>query len=275
MEAVAASYAPDHQPVSPCKQIKAMPRRNHHHNHHSFTVKPSPTSTVHGGGGGGGGGHALLFARPPPPSRSLSFSYPPPSSSPPPISNPLGFNNVPPHHHRGQPPLLPLPKPYSSLSLPAPNSNIRTNKPKSSPSLTPKKPSPKQPKRQDLNNKRKDSKNPGKSPSTPRSANSSADDGVAIIGSTCLMGPDPYKLPRDIFVSKGGSLRGDVGFRSLVLGDLEKFSGSVMYAISPPPSSLPLPKFSLLRQKQLSCNAEAAGVDAGATDDLRRVLRLP
>lgn len=271
MEAVAASYAPDHQPISPCKQIKAMPRRNHHHNHHSFTVKPSPTSTVQRVGGGG---HVPLFTRPPPPSRSLSFSGPPPSSPPPPISNPLGFNNAPPHLHQGQPPLLPLPKPYSSLSLPPPNSNMRTNKPKSSPSLTPKKSSPKHPKRQDPNNKRKDSKNQGKSPSTPRSANPSADDGVAIIGSTCSMGPDPDKLPRDVFVSKG-SLRGDVGFRSLVLGDLEQFSGSLMYAISPPPSSLPLPKFSLLRPKQLSCNAEAAGVDPGATDDLRRILRLP
>lgn len=44
--------------------------------------------------------------------------------------------------------------------------------------------------------------------------------------------------------------------------------------ISPPPSSLPLPTFSL-RPKQLSCNAEAAtGVDTGATDNLRRLLRL-
>ncbi|KAL3372263.1 hypothetical protein AABB24_008686 [Solanum stoloniferum] len=45
-------------------------------------------------------------------------------------------------------------------------------------------------------------------------------------------------------------------------------------AISPPPSSLPLPTFSL-RPKQLSCNAEAAtGVDTGATDNLRRLLKL-
>ncbi|KAF8023552.1 hypothetical protein BT93_F0916 [Corymbia citriodora subsp. variegata] len=273
MEAVAASYAPDHQPISPCKPIKTMPKRNLHHSHHSFTGKPSPAGTIHGGAGGAGG-HVLLFTcPPPPPSRSLSFSYPPPPPSSPPISNPLGFNNAPPHHHQGQPPLLPLPKPYSSLSLPPPNSNVKTSKPKSS-SLTPKKPSPKHPKKQDPNKKKKDSKNPVKSPSPPRSGNSSADDGVAIIGSTCSMGPDPDRLPRDVFVSKG-SLRGDVGFRSLRLGDLEKFSGSVMYAISPPPSSLPLPKFSLLRPKQLSCKAEAAGVDAGATDDLRRILRLP
>ncbi|KDO84906.1 hypothetical protein CISIN_1g035434mg [Citrus sinensis] len=29
-----------------------------------------------------------------------------------------------------------------------------------------------------------------------------------------------------------------------------------------------------LRPKLISCNAEAAGVDAGATDNLRRLLRL-
>lgn len=46
------------------------------------------------------------------------------------------------------------------------------------------------------------------------------------------------------------------------------FSG--VFTISPPPSSLPLPTFSLRR-----CKVEAVGgVDAGATDDLRRLLRL-
>lgn len=47
----------------------------------------------------------------------------------------------------------------------------------------------------------------------------------------------------------------------------------VFNTISPPPSSLPLPTFSL--RPKLSCNAEAsAGVDTGATDNLRRLLRL-
>ncbi|KAF3622166.1 hypothetical protein FXO38_31428 [Capsicum annuum] len=51
-------------------------------------------------------------------------------------------------------------------------------------------------------------------------------------------------------------------------------NSSVMFTtVSPPPSSLPLPTFSL--RPKLSCNAEAsAGVDAGATDNLRRLLRL-
>ncbi|CAI9753377.1 unnamed protein product [Fraxinus pennsylvanica] len=53
---------------------------------------------------------------------------------------------------------------------------------------------------------------------------------------------------------------------------VDKFSGSVVAILSPPPSSLPLPTFSL--RPKLSCNAEAAGVDIGATNNLRRLLRL-
>lgn len=40
--------------------------------------------------------------------------------------------------------------------------------------------------------------------------------------------------------------------------------------ISPPPSSLPLPTF-CLRPKPIGCNA---GIDTGATDDIRRLLHL-
>ncbi|XP_038717191.1 uncharacterized protein LOC120010464 [Tripterygium wilfordii] len=71
----------------------------------------------------------------------------------------------------------------------------------------------------------------------------------SIMGSVSPLGPDPNDLPK-----------------------LEKLSGSV-FTFSPPPSSLPLPKFSL--RPKLSCKAEAAaGIDAGATDSLRRMLRL-
>ncbi|KAJ0964203.1 hypothetical protein J5N97_029325 [Dioscorea zingiberensis] len=63
------------------------------------------------------------------------------------------------------------------------------------------------------------------------------------------------------------------------------FDGS-LYSISPPPSSLPLPRFSTAKPKleaeamapPPSCVVEAmgsgGGIDAGATDDLRRLLRL-
>lgn len=61
-----------------------------------------------------------------------------------------------------------------------------------------------------------------------------------------------------------------------------------VYSLSPPPSSLPLPRLLLLRPRPRttakvapaeSCNAEARGVatvsgDAGVTSDLRKILRL-
>ncbi|CAI9116964.1 OLC1v1018264C1 [Oldenlandia corymbosa var. corymbosa] len=95
-------------------------------------------------------------------------------------------------------------------------------------------------------------------------------------------GPDPKDLPKDIvpktftFLSSGG---GNHGLLELKLVD--EFSGSVAFStISPPPSSLPLPTFSL--RPKLSCNAAAAAaagggggaIDAGATDNLCRLLRL-
>lgn len=76
-----------------------------------------------------------------------------------------------------------------------------------------------------------------------------------IVASDNRWGPDPKDLPKHLLP---------------VVLTSKVFSGSVL---SPPPSSLPLPKF-FLRSK-LSCNAEAAaGVDAGATNNLRRLLRL-
>ncbi|KAK1321089.1 hypothetical protein QJS10_CPA03g02271 [Acorus calamus] len=54
--------------------------------------------------------------------------------------------------------------------------------------------------------------------------------------------------------------------------EFEEFSGSV-FLVSPPPSSLPLPRFSL--KPKVRCASEAVGgVDAGATDGLRRLLRM-
>lgn len=65
------------------------------------------------------------------------------------------------------------------------------------------------------------------------------------------------------------------GKRVVRVEELEKLSGCLFAVISPPPSSLPLPKFSL-RPAKLNCNVEAAGADDGAAaaDDLRRLLRL-
>lgn len=55
-------------------------------------------------------------------------------------------------------------------------------------------------------------------------------------------------------------------------GTNSMFFGSGVFTISPPPSSLPLPSFSL--RPKLSCNSQVAMVDTGATDSLRRYLQL-
>nr|XP_043613317.1 uncharacterized protein LOC122585263 [Erigeron canadensis] len=79
------------------------------------------------------------------------------------------------------------------------------------------------------------------------------------------VGPDPKDLPKVDLISKV--------FSSSIINNIDKFSGSVVFTPSPPPSSLPLPTFSL--RPKMSCSAQAAGVDNGATDSLRRLLRLP
>ncbi|KAL2503955.1 Uncharacterized protein Adt_19576 [Abeliophyllum distichum] len=176
----------------------------------------------------------------------LSHSYPP-----------FSFQQPP------QPPLLPLPtvNPHRTtlsrgLSCPPVNRRAKNNPKKSSKYTTT---SPK-----------KEEKNLGKTAS-----------GFVTVSSNCHLGPDPKDLPKSVtkfssFQSSGntnsintnsvGSLKG------VEIEQIDKFSGSVVFTISPPPSSLPLPTFSL--RPKLSCNAEAAGIDTGATDNLRRLLRL-
>lgn len=50
------------------------------------------------------------------------------------------------------------------------------------------------------------------------------------------------------------------------------YPGPAILLLSPPPSSLPMPKFSI--KSKLRCNAEAAGKTDVATDNIRRVLQL-
>ncbi|XP_019152426.1 PREDICTED: uncharacterized protein LOC109149222 [Ipomoea nil] len=162
--------------------------------------------------------------------------------------------------HQQQPPLLPLPISnggYSmnfsqsrTLSCPPnygrPNNNSKNRS--RDPSLTPKK------------SKQKISKSPKKEDFEKKMK--SAKEVVAPLG------PDPEHLPKHVVVPKV------LSFSSTEKDDDEgdKFSGSVVFTLSPPPSSLPLPTFSL--RPKLSCKAEAAGIDTGATDNLCRLLRL-
>lgn len=50
------------------------------------------------------------------------------------------------------------------------------------------------------------------------------------------------------------------------------YPGPAIMLLSPPPCSLPMPRFSI--KPKLSCNAEAAGKTDVATDNIRRVLQL-
>lgn len=145
-----------------------------------------------------------------------------------------------------QPPLLPLPtaaprRSASARGLSCPPANQKASNPTKTrdPPLTPKK--SKSPKKVEKNSPRK---------STSGIINAS----------------DVRKFKNDSSLSSSGSVAGGDQMDMM-------FSGSAVFTISPPPSSLPLPTFSL--RPKLGCKAQAAaGIDAGATDDLRRLLRL-
>lgn len=69
---------------------------------------------------------------------------------------------------------------------------------------------------------------------------------------------------------------GSVPVRSNNLRDFPKgfdgYPGPAIMLLSPPPSSLPMPRFSI--KPKLRCNVEAAGKNDVATDNIRRVLQL-
>ncbi|KAL8218425.1 hypothetical protein R6Q57_021798 [Mikania cordata] len=230
------------------------------------TLFPYPSddllfASFHAGGHFAGGG---LLSMPP---SSLFHSYPP--------AVPV-FGR----HHQ-QPPLLPLP-----ISTPLNHQNMNIHRSNSTPnnnlrsspinknvknrgrdhSLTPKK----------SKNQKKNSKRDGRDLVPPAVAQeaSPAEKRVPESSNDQMIGPDPTDLPTDV-ISRvfSSSINKSCDIVSV---DLDKFSGSVVFTPSPPPSSLPLPTFSL--RPKLSCNAQAAGVgsgvDAGATDSLRRFLRL-
>ncbi|KAJ7955011.1 Proline-rich nuclear receptor coactivator [Quillaja saponaria] len=84
-------------------------------------------------------------------------------------------------------------------------------------------------------------------------------DDVVVTG-TERLGPDPEMVPKQIRIVDMRSGFSQVG----VKGDM--YAGSA-FAMSPAPSSLPLPSFSTKKQS-------SAIVDDSATRDLRRLLRL-
>ncbi|KAE8720697.1 putative TFIIB zinc-binding protein [Hibiscus syriacus] len=184
-----------------------------------------------------GGGGGLLFAPPP----SLSFSYNP---SAPPL-NPLFYQNY------QQPPLLPLP---------VPNKPPHTSLPSRTRSLSSSPPNVK-------NNKHKD---PKRSKSKQLTGKSVEEPNKLQPKPTVAKKTQALNKP---FAMASAKASGSVPNDTPKVGkDLDSLSSSI-FMLSPPPSSLPLPSFWL--RPKLSCNAEAASVDDGATDNLRRFLRLP
>lgn len=192
-----------------------------------------------------------LFQHPPPFHHHLSYSYPP-----------FSFQ-------RQQPPLLPLP--ISATTKP--NNTINTNTtqtPRARGLSCP-------PTNRKANNKNARTRDSSLTPKKSKTIHKKEQNLKPL-------GPDHEHLPKSV-PKILTSLSGDINAISVsstnefssfdaLKDQVDEFSGSVAFsAISPPPSSLPLPTFSL--RPKLSCNAEAAGIDAGATDNLRRLLRLP
>ncbi|CAK9148304.1 unnamed protein product [Ilex paraguariensis] len=243
MEAVLLRSSPD-QLISPNKQ---QHMRNSRRNSPPFISRPSNFQ------------RGLLL--PPPP--SLSYSFPPPAS----LSN---------HPPQQQPPLLPLPisRPphkgnnHRSRGLSCPPVNRKTNNRSRDHSHIPKKS-----KQFTASPKKED---PFKSMKMRTTVLSDC----LIVASTNRLGPDPKDLPQAVSrvfsfsSSSSASSTNNTDAAALTATEQldNKFSGSVVLTVSPPPSCLPLPTFSL--RPKLSCSVEATGIDAGATNSLRRLLRL-
>lgn len=206
-------------------------------NHHFISRFPFRSSNIQGKG--------RSQASPP----FLSHSYPP-----------FSLQQEP------QPPLLPLPAANHQrraatrgISSPPNNRKIHNSDRTFDSSLTPKK-------AKSSNYRRKEND----ISSTKKCSDS------ASVSPNPSLGPAPIHLPQNgakvspfiILSNKNNSIRS----QKQTVDQCDKFSGSVTFAISPPPSSLPLPTFSL--RPKLSCMVEAAGIHSGATDNLRRLLRI-
>ncbi|KAJ7957887.1 Proline-rich nuclear receptor coactivator [Quillaja saponaria] len=238
MEAVLTPYTQE-QSISACdKKIKMKNPKRQTRDFISKSSENFAIRDIHGG---------LLH---PPPSHTLYFSYPSSASI---------FNHQYHQPNQQQPPLLPLPIPIAHQSL------LSRSRPMSCPPTTPK-------------NRVRDQKKPKPTKRAEevkrdmKSATGSISE-FLVVGSNNRLGPDPNVLPKDISLVLSSSPTASIvmEFDKISNENSETFSGLV-FKLSPPPSSLPLPKFSL--RPKLSCNADSAGIDAGATDNLRRLLKL-
>lgn len=207
----------------------------------------------------GTGGSMASFGSRPPPSRysSLpSFSATPSVVAPPPAFPP------PPLH---QPPLLPLPF-SKSATLPSPSPTKRI----AATAVTTARSRDKRNKSKPDGNPRKEARSSG---TTSVRSDRPKGESVSVVPQKSASPPPAAERKKKV---KEGSEEEE-----------ERFAMESVYSLSPPPSCLPLPTFFLIKRPKAasaaSCVAEAMGcgdaggggrVNAGATDDLRRLLRL-
>lgn len=277
--------------LSPSKQIKNSKRKTHHLHHHQHQQARLPNISrqsscniipqkfappphvqlemVHASAGG-------VFLNHFPNQTSLSSSLPP--ILPTYYQNHLQMINQ--QYQHQQPPLLPLPivsKPaFRSLpppltrkhSLSAPLPKKQPNKTKGiSATTTTKRTTPQNLKKELVTETKATVKEMNKESSLVVE-----DDQAEEPAKGAKL--DPGSVPKEV---TRVLLAADLNKK--VVDEMEKcFPAPSVFCQSPPPSSLPLPKFPLrkLQQNKLSCNAEAAAVevDTGATDNLCRLLKL-
>lgn len=167
-----------------------------------------------------------------------------------------GFLSTPPASlYHSYPPLLPLPLiNHQNMILSRTNSNFNNNNTNNNIRLS-----------TTRINKNKNVKNRGRDHSvTPKKSKNQKKD-------LKKEEPEPKDVAKEV-VTRVSNESNNASCDDVV--PVDKFSGSIVFTPSPPPSSLPLPTF-LLRPK-VSCHVEVAarGFDAGATDGLQRLLRI-
>jgi len=170
------------------------------------------------------------------------------------------YSSLPPIPLHQQPPLLPLPMKSATMPSPTPPSAIRRSSSTAA---------------RQSNQKRKKKQQQQAKPSTGPKKEPAA--------GTAEEATKPMENKPTIIAAKKEEVEVETEEEFLIGSATASKPVSSVYSLSPPPSSLPLPRLLLMRPRRSakvaavasSCIAEAkAGVVAGATDDLRKLLRL-
>lgn len=90
---------------------------------------------------------------------------------------------------------------------------------------------------------------------------------LTVVSSTERLGPEPAMVGRHVRIRELSPSSKVIGSKAVVMNPAI-YAGSA-FAVSPAPESLPLPSFSKKKEE-----VGVVAVDASATRDLRRLLRL-